>query len=137
MANYNPRLAKINRSYTVPEIAALYEIHKNTVSNWLKQGLEDCGAGRPRLILGSALRRFLEDKRQKNKRPCKPGQIYCMGCRTPADPYKNEAILEITEYGRASIIGQCPMCFNKINRYVSLGKQSDWNGELVLTQTKA
>ena len=79
MANYNHRLAKINRSYLVEEIAELYNVHKNTVNNWLKQGLEDCGAGFPRLILGSDLRTFLERKRKKNKHPCKPGEIYCVG----------------------------------------------------------
>lgn len=136
MANYNPRLAKINRSYTVPEIAALYEIHKNTVNNWLKLGLEDCGAGRPRLILGRILREFMEERRRKNKRPCMPGQIYCVACRTPVFPSKNRACLEVSEYGRARIIGQCPLCLHKIHRCVSPGKESAWIGDLQLTGTK-
>jgi Homeodomain-like domain len=35
----NPRLVKIHRNYSVEDIARLFGIHKNTVRNWLKQGL--------------------------------------------------------------------------------------------------
>ena len=136
MANFNPRIAKINRSYTVEEIAELYRVHKNTVNNWLKTGLEDCGAGRPRLILGVALREFLEQKRRKNKRPCKPGQIYCVACRTPVFPLDNRAYLEINKHVRASIFGQCPLCNHQIHRCVSLSRKNEWIGELVLTNTQ-
>jgi phage terminase Nu1 subunit (DNA packaging protein) len=39
MANYNPNLAKVNRSYTFEELAAVFGVHKNTVSSWVKNGL--------------------------------------------------------------------------------------------------
>jgi hypothetical protein len=35
----NPRLVKVHRSYAVEETARLLRVHKNTVRNWLKQGL--------------------------------------------------------------------------------------------------
>lgn len=136
MANFNPRISKINRSYTVEEIADLYSVHKNTVNNWLKQGLEECGAGRPRLILGTALREFLERKRRKNKRPCKPGQIYCVACRIPVFPRDNRAYLESGKNVRARVVGQCPLCCHQIHRCVSLVRKSEWIGSLVLTNTQ-
>ena len=48
----NPRLAKIHRSYSVEEIARLFNVHKNTVRNWLKQGLETIDGQRPTVVRG-------------------------------------------------------------------------------------
>lgn len=137
MANYNPRLAKINRSYTVEEIAELFNIHKHTVRNWLKQGLPDCGAGYPILVQGRELRSFLEARRRKNKQSCKPGQIYCVGCRQPVYPRSNEVTLKVPDFGGASLRGICPNCSCKIFRKVSMSKFVDWKGNLSITNTKA
>ena len=47
--NPNPRLAKIHRSYSVDDVSRLFKIHKNTVRNWLRQGLEPIDDQRPTL----------------------------------------------------------------------------------------
>ena len=65
----NPRLVKIYRNYSVEEIARLFGLHKNTVRNWLKQGLPAIDDRRPILILGRELSRFLQERRQKAKQP--------------------------------------------------------------------
>ena len=54
----NPNLAKIHRNYSVGEAAALLGVHKNTVRNWIKNGLPLCDDRRPALILGAELREF-------------------------------------------------------------------------------
>ena len=82
----NHRLVKIHRSYTVEEIAKLFGIHKNTVRGWVKSGLATSDDKRPMLILGHDLAAFLQARRVKNKRPCKPGEIYCVRCRAPKFP---------------------------------------------------
>ena len=82
----NHRLVKIHRSYTVEEIAELFAIHKNTVRNWVKSGLSTSDDKRPMLILGIDLAAFLQARRTKNKRPCRPGEIYCVRCRAPKFP---------------------------------------------------
>ena len=137
MANHNPRSAKINRSYTVEEVADLYDIHRNTVRSWLKQGLSHCGEGHPKLILGSELRRYLEERKRKNKHPCKVGQIYCMRCRKSVPPKSNEAVLHVPDTGGATLQGICPNCSCKLFRKVSMPKLADWRGELSLTNMKA
>ena len=44
----NPKLAKIHRSYSVEDVSRLFKIHKNTVRNWLRQGLRQSTiSGRP------------------------------------------------------------------------------------------
>jgi hypothetical protein len=82
----NPRLAKIHRNYTVEEIANLFGVHKNSVRNWVKGGLPTSDDRRPMLILGRDLVAFLHARRVKNKRPCQPGEIYCMRCRAAQRP---------------------------------------------------
>jgi transposase len=48
----NHRLAKIHRSYSVEEMAYLFSVHKNTVRNWIEQGLEPIDGQRPTVVRG-------------------------------------------------------------------------------------
>ena len=57
--NPNPRLVKIHRNYTVEDVANLLGVHKNTVREWIKQGLPKIDDKRPMLILGCDLFAFL------------------------------------------------------------------------------
>ena len=71
----NYRLVKIHRSYTVEEIAKLFDIHKNTVRHWIKEGLETTNDKRPMLILGHVLAAFLQARRVKKSRPASRGTL--------------------------------------------------------------
>ena len=133
MANYNPRLAKIHRNYTVEEVSFLYDIHKNTVRDWIKKGLLALDNKRPILILGNELRRFLEERRKKNKRPCKPGQIYCLKCKQPRFPIDMEVDYQIILETTGNLIGMCSICECLIYRRVSLAKLDAARGELCIT----
>ena len=118
----NPRLVKIHRTYIVQEIAELFNIHKNTVRNWIKNGLMVCDDKRPTLILGRDLITYLNDLRAKGKQPCSPGEIYCVRCRKPKQPALDMAeYTPITEtFGNLS--GICPDCETIINKRASFSK---------------
>ena len=90
----NPNLVKIHRNYTVEEVANILSVHKNSVRLWIKDGLPICDEKRPLLILGKELKLYLQTKRQKNKRKCKPYEIYCMRCKAPKRPAGNMVDLE-------------------------------------------
>lgn len=118
----NHRLLKLHRSYTAGEAAEVLGIHKNTIRAWLRQGLPKVDDRRPLLILGAQLADFLRTRRQKTKRPCGPGEMYCLRCRTPKAPAGAMAdYLPITATS-GNLRGLCPDCGTLIHRRVSFAK---------------
>lgn len=132
----NPRLTKINRSYTVEEVASLYGVHRNTVRQWIKQGLSVCDDRRPLLILGTELRAFLARKRTQNKRPCKPGEIYCLPCRAPQMPALGMAEYQPLTPASGNLIGLCPACERLIYRRVAFANLNAVKGNLIIADQK-
>ena len=132
----NPRLVKIQRSYKVEEVASLLGKHKNTVRNWIKDGLATIDDKHPILILGLDLVAFLQARRRKNKQSCKPGQLYCVRCRIPKFPAGDMADYEpVTEkFGNLTAI--CPDCDSIINRRVSLARIWEVSGNLDISFPK-
>lgn len=116
MTRPNPNLAKLHRSYTVEEIARLFGTHRNTVRGWLKAGLAAVDDRRPRIIQGQVLRAFLQARRDRAKRPCAPGTLYCCKCRTPRAPAAGSAAFE-TQAGCAGILRAiCEVCGTRMFR---------------------
>ena len=132
----NPRLAKIHRSYTVEEIARLYRVHRNTVRQWIKAGLPTSDDQRPLLIVGSELFAFLTSKRRQNKRPCQPGQIYCVRCRVPQTPALNMADFEPLTVSTGNLVGLCPVCEALMHRRVSTANLGSVAAHLSVTHTQ-
>lgn len=117
---YNPRLVKIHRSYLVGEIATLYNIHKNTVRAWIKEGLLTTDNLKPFLIRGHDLFEFLIVKRNKNKSKCQHDEIYCVKCRAPKKPLGLMADYQPPITGDlGNIVGICPDCGCLIYRRTS------------------
>ncbi|MBI5716621.1 MAG: helix-turn-helix domain-containing protein [Burkholderiales bacterium] len=133
----NHRLAKIHRNYTVDEVAGLFGIHKNTVREWVKRGLPTSDDRRPMLILGSELVTFLRAKREKNKRTCKPGEIYCVRCRAPKSPAGQMADYMPLTQTQGNLVGICPDCETMIFRRASLAKLALVRGKLDLRLPQA
>jgi hypothetical protein len=126
----NHRLVKIHRSYTVEEIANLFNIHKNTVRHWVKDGLATTDDKRPMLILGHVLVAFLEARRAKNKQTCKPGELYCVRCRAPKSPAGDMAEYSPITEKFGNLIAICPDCDAFMNRHVSLAKIGEFHGKV-------
>ena len=115
----NPRLAKIHRSYSVEDLARLFKVHKNTVRNWLKHGLQPIDAQRPILIRGQNVRRFLTERRLRGKQACGPGRIYCLPCRAPKVPAGNMVECVTVADTIGTLQGICPDCNRMIYRRVN------------------
>ena len=133
----NPRLAKIHRNYTVEEVASLFDVHKNSVRNWVKCGLPTSDDRRPMLILGRDLVAFLQARRVKNKRPCLPGEIYCMRCRAAQRPAGDMAEYQPITSTSGNLIGICPCCDSMMYRRVNLAKLVHVGANLDITMSQA
>ena len=132
----NPRLVKIHRSYTVEEVARLLDKHKNTVRNWVKDGLATIDDKHPMLILGPDLVAFLQARRVKNKQSCKPGQLYCVRCHAPKFPAGDMADYKPVTEKFGNLIAICPDCDSIINRRVSLARIWEVCGNLDISFPK-
>ena len=119
---HNPRLAKTNRSYDVGEVAILLGIHKNTVRTWIKEGLPVADDLRPTLVLGKDLRAFLENKRSKNKQPCRLGELYCFRCRAPRKPAANMADFEPATPSVGKLTALCEVCETIMHQRIGMSK---------------
>ena len=133
----NPLRAKIHRSYSVEEISRLYAAHKNTVRNWLRQGLTPIDGQRPTVIRGVELRRFLTDRRARVRQTCGPGRIFCLPCRAPKVPAGNMADCIAVGETTGTLRGICPDCDRMIYRRVNPLKLDAVCGELDVTVIQA
>jgi hypothetical protein len=134
VARHNPRLAKLSRPYTVEELSTLFEVNKQTVARWIKDGMKVSVIKRPMLILGADVRSYLEQKQNLRKRPCSPGQLFCVGCKVALNPEGDCAQLRILNALVGDLTGICPCCKRQIHRKVSLLKRAAWQGNLRLTE---
>ncbi len=130
---FNPKRAKIHRNYTVEEISRLYEVHKNTVLQWIKRGLPVIDKKRPMLVLGKDLAAFLQKQRTQSKHKCKPGEIYCVKCRKPSMPLGNMADYQVINAQLGNLVGICPHCEILIYRRVSKAKLNEVSGNLEIS----
>lgn len=116
----NPKRAKLHRSYTTQEIAALFGVHKNTVLNWVKSGLPRIDNRRPVLVLGSELQSFLKDRRTRAKRPCSAGEMFCLRCRASRTPLGRRVVYAPQTPLLGSLSGSCATCGARMNRRASV-----------------
>ena len=133
----NPQRVKIHRSYEVADIAELFGIHRNTVRQWIKQGLPVTDTRRPQLITGHALREYLQSKRQKHKRPCQPGELYCLRCRTPQKPACDMADFHAVTEKVGKLTAICPVCDSLMHQRISMATFEKIRTTLNITITQA
>jgi hypothetical protein len=129
----NYKRIKIHRTYTVDEIARLFQIHPNTVRAWSKQGLQPVDDRRPALFKGDVLAAFLRARREEAKHPCGPSEIYCLPCRRPKRPAGGIVEYIPSSATSGNLRGVCPTCHRAIHRQVKREKLSIVTGDLKVT----
>lgn len=137
MAKYNPNLVKINRSYSVCEVSDLYGISKATVRRWIALGLPAIADMRPVLILGFDLKEYLKQKRTKDKKRCKPNEMFCCKCRKPKRPALDLVTYLPNTKENGRLIGLCPTCETQMNKFSSLVAAEVLRAEFEVQFTKS
>jgi hypothetical protein len=129
------RLIKSRHAYTTYEAAGALGVHRNTIRQWLKQGLPSLNEKRPILILGEHLKAFLAKRRKARRRPCQAGQIFCVKCRSAQIPALGMADYVPISATLGSIVGLCPVCGTIIKRWTSLARLAEVRGQLEVKNT--
>jgi hypothetical protein len=133
----NPKLVKIHRNYSVEEVGRLFGLHKNTVRNWLKDGLEAIDKNRPILVHGKVLANFLTIRREKSRRPCPPGHLFCLPCRAPKPPAGNLVEFAPIDEATVSVSAICPTCGRMMYRRASRRRLAEFSEEFTSTFREA
>jgi hypothetical protein len=115
------RAVKLHRSYSVPELAACFGVHKNTVRHWQRDGLKPLDGGRPLLFQGAVVRAFLSARNASRKRPCPPGTLYCFRCREPRAPALGMADFVSINAKSGNVRAICETCETVMHRRASKG----------------
>jgi len=80
----NISLISNRREYSYTEITELFNLHIRTIQAWKTEGLNILeGTKRPILVLGIELKKFLEERQRKYKKPLKRDEFYCTRCNEP------------------------------------------------------
>ncbi len=116
---YNTRLIRKHHAYYVHEVAELFGVHKNAVSNWVKQGLKTIDGNRPMMIHGSDLTQFHDQRQKSRKSTCQPGEFYCCKCRQPRQAWERLVDLISLKKGGWLVKALCVSCGTKMQRITS------------------
>ena len=118
----NPRSIRAARTYTIEEAAEALGVSTGTIRGWVKAGLPIMASKRPFLILGDALRRFVEQRRATLKVTLKPDQLYCLSCKAGRQPMglMIDVLPQTTKTAR--LVGLCDVCGGTCNRMISIAK---------------
>lgn len=77
---FHPRKAKNDRTYDRAEVMDLYDVTRNTVTNWIDEGLVTVPV-HPVLFRGEDLNAFHQARRVGARRNCSPGEFLCFHCK--------------------------------------------------------
>jgi hypothetical protein len=132
MPNYNTHLIKARRSYSMNQIASLFNIDRKTCHRWLKSGLKVIEKGvNPLLVMGADLVSFLKEKREKQKVPLAANEFFCMKCHKPVRAKTgSEKIVKTGKWTGKSHseqlkkIGVCEICGTRLHRLLKASQPS-------------
>jgi hypothetical protein len=133
----NAGLVKIHRSYSIEEAARTLGVHKNTIANWLKNGLNPIDDRRPVLVQGFVLRTFLQERRSRQKMRCAVGELYCLKCRAPKSPLDRRAIYIPLSSSGGNLKGRCSDCLSIICRRISIVRLHEFGAVLTISYKQA
>jgi hypothetical protein len=112
------RRARSHMLYTSAEVMRLYGISRNTLTNWIRQGLAFVGPPSKaavtkrcvRLFRGEDLNAFHDKRRAEAKRPSVADQLYCLPCHAHKSLKGREVELESVSGIAGQLFWVCPDC---------------------------
>jgi len=117
---YNLKRVRRNYTYSVGEIAELLGVSDMTVFRWIAdEGLNRLPNSKKYYVHSNDLISFLEQKNNKNKKPCHDDEMYCCKCRKPQRPNLQTLEAQNIPNGTIRVLGKCGECSTSTNKVVS------------------
>lgn len=113
------RKIKIHNQYTYEQAADALGVSVQTVRLWRQSGLPVLDSQKPHLILGFALKDFLQSRSNKPERRLALDQFLCMACNAPRRAYGGMA--DYTPYtdARGRLEALCEACQGLCGKFAS------------------
>ena len=91
-----------------------------------KEGLPVIKDKKPWLIVGSILKKFLEDRNTARKHPLRFGEFFCVGCKQPRPPAGEMTEYQTSSTGSPLMSAICPLCEKMMKLRVSVSSLKTW-----------
>ncbi|WP_394199956.1 tyrosine-type recombinase/integrase [Litoreibacter albidus] len=97
----------------------LFDVTRNTVSNWIKDGLRPSDGGVPYVFNGAEVRRFHDAKRTTGSTPLRIGQFKCFSCKERVFPDTKSVEKRVLENGGFAVRAVCFACAAIVTKRVN------------------
>lgn len=115
----SPRRIKIHSQYTYEHAAGVLGVSVQTVRSWRRSGLPVLDSQKPHLILGFALKDFLNCRTLKPERRLAADQFLCMACNAPRRAYGFMADYWPYTAARGRLEALCEACHGLCGKFAS------------------
>ena len=115
----SPRKIKIHNQYTYEQAADALGVSVQTVRLWRKSGLPVLVSQKPHLILGFALKDFLNKRSNKTARRLARDQFLCMACNAARRAYGAMADYLPYTTTRGRLEALCEACQGPCGKFAS------------------
>lgn len=105
--------------YNVDDLVQLFGVHKNTVSNWVTEGLLPSDQAIPYVFNGTEVKRFHDARRLGSKGKLRTGEFKCFKCKNRVVPEPPSISVDISKSGFFCVWGACPICACVVNKRVN------------------
>ena len=117
--NYSLLKPRKHFVYSVEDTMTLLDVSRNTVSNWVGQGLNPSDHLKPYLFRGAELRRFLKERQIQNHARLRIGQFKCTVCKARVFPSPETLYEKTTRNGSIGMWATCPECEAVVHKLVN------------------
>ncbi len=111
---HDPTKARRHWVYTREELSEMFGVCDNTITNWIRRGLEPIDTKRPQLFTGYKVRQVLTDMRWSEGRLPENGRVFCSGCLGFKPLVAGTILVDATESTCLSVTGKCMDCHNML-----------------------
>ena len=118
--SYSSVRPKVDRVYSVADVQELYQVCRNTVSNWVRAGLHPSDEKTPQVFRGAELIRFHKSRRLKDSIRLSEGQFKCMRCKIAVYPDPTTISIDARHAPRCWVLATCPDCGGQIQKITNV-----------------